>query len=133
MISFKNTGNWSKTFKFLDNILEQKYVDILEKYAIMGRNELIMCTPIKTGKTANSWEYEISYEHKGDFKQYSIIWYNKNVVDKGEYKVNVAVLLQYGHATRNGGWVQGIDYINPALKPIFDRLADAAWGEVTKA
>ena len=86
---------------------------------------LARATPKDTGKTADSWDYEIT-EQKGRLK---ITWTNSNLNDG----VSIAVLLQYGHATRNGGWVEGIDYINPAIRPIFDKIAKEAWKEVTQA
>ena len=132
-IKIKNKGQWSKTFKFLDNILEQKYITILQKYAELGRRALIEATPVDTGKTRDSWGYEIVSRKKDKYKEYSIVWTNDNIVRSNGSHANVAVLIQYGHATKNGGFVEGIDYINPALQPIFDRLANAAWGEVTKA
>ena len=131
MISFKQKGpKWSKTFKFLDNILNKKYINILDKYAKLGLIELENATPVDTGKTKNSWYYDISYKvNERGYKEYSITWFNKNVIDGA----NVAVLLQYGHATRSGSYVEGIDYINPALEPIFEKFANAAWEEVNKA
>lgn len=132
-IKIKNKGKWSKTFKFLDNILEQKYITILQKYAELGRRALAEATPVDTGTTRDSWGYEIVSKKKDKYKEYSIVWTNSNIVDSNGDNVNVAILIQYGHATKNGGFVEGVDYINPALQPIFDRLANAAWGEVTKA
>ena len=80
-------------------------------------------TPKDSGGASQSWNYKIEVKNNNA----SIVWYNTNVV-KG---VNIAVILQYGHGTRNGGWVEGIDYINPAMKPIFDKIADQVWKEVT--
>ena len=123
-ISFTSKGDFSKTFKFLNNITKGKYLrSILEKYGQRGVAALSASTPVKTGLTASSWNYEITEDNDS----FTITWTNSNI-NKG---VNVALLLQYGHATRNGGYVTGIDYINPALKPIFDELANAAWKEVT--
>lgn len=131
--SIEVKGKWSKTFKFLDNILEQKYVKILEKYGELGKRALIDATPVDSGKTRDSWDYQIIGKRKDKYKQYSIIWTNNNIVENSRNKVNVAVLIQYGHATKDGGYVEGVDYINPALKPVFDALAEAAWREVTEA
>lgn len=123
MISFRSKGDFSKTEKFLKKSLGRNYRSVLEKYAKQGVAALASATPIETGETASSWNYEIIQNGS----RLSIIWNNTHV-EKG---VNIAVILQYGHGTRNGGWVDGTDYINPALKPIFDKLADAAWKEVT--
>ncbi len=125
MISIRQKGNFEKTEKFLKRSLGRNYMTILDKYALEGVAALSAITPVDTGLTASSWYYDIIQNEDG----YSIVWKNANV----QNGLNVAVLLQYGHATRNGGYVQGIDYINPALKPIFQKLADAAWMEVTKA
>ena len=94
------------------------------KYAEAGLKALKENTPVKTGYTANSWSYNIITK-----KGKTIIQYENSNVVKGQ---NIAILLQYGHGTKNGGYVQGIDYINPALKPIFDKIADTAWKEMTK-
>lgn len=128
MIRIRSKGNLFKTKKFLKKAFGWHYTKILEGYGQKGCELLREHTPIDSGETANSWEYEIvTDKDKGTL---SLNWYNTNVIDNGRYKVNVAILLQYGHATRNGGYVQGIDYINPSLKPIFQTLADSAWKEV---
>lgn len=95
----------------------------LERFGAIGVNALAAATPTETGATASSWYYEI----KRDGRSYSIIWGNSNVVDGRP----IAVLLQYGHGTGTGGYVQGRDYINPALRPIFDQIANEAWRAVT--
>lgn len=124
MISFRQKGNFRKTEKFLKKAFGRNYVDVLEKYARQGVEELVAATPKDSGETASSWYYEIiQNQERGTV---SIQWNNDNV-NKG---VNIAVILQYGHGTRGGGWVEGRDYINPALRPIFDSMADAAWKEV---
>lgn len=122
MIKLKSKGDFSKTVKFLKDIKANEYRKILDKYARMGVERLSASTPSDTGKTANCWNYNIETTSKGA----TIYWYNTNT-NKG---VSIALLLQYGHGTRNGGYVQGIDYINPAMKPVFKELADAAWKEV---
>lgn len=127
MISVRQKGNFNKTEKFLKKSFGRKWREILEKYGQLGVEALSAATPIDTGLTASSWEYEIIQNKSG----LSIVWKNQNVIDNKRYEVNVALLLQYGHATRNGGWIEGIDYINPALKPIFTKMADAAWKEVS--
>ena len=96
----------------------------LDKYGREGVAALASATPVDTGLTANSWQYKIE-QKKGSV---SISFYNTNI----QNGVPIAVILQYGHATRNGGWVQGRDYINPAIQPIFDKIANEAWREVTK-
>lgn len=125
MISFKHTGDFKKTDDFLKRIKERQYRKILDKYAAKGVEALRSYTPKDTGLTASSWTYEIKISDGG----MAIEWHNHNV-NKG---VNIAVILQYGHGTRRGGYVSGRDYINPALRPIFDKLADDAWKEVTKS
>lgn len=124
MIHFKSKGDLKKTYKFLGNNLHPNWTQILEAYAMVGVRALASATPVNSGKTADSWTYEI----KKSKTSCRIIWHNTNVVSG----VPIAVLLQYGHGTKNGGWVEGRDYINPALKPIFDRIAEDAWKEVVK-
>lgn len=97
-------------------------MNVLNKYGQRGVEALSHATPVDTGKTAASWSYEIQESDNS----IEIIWSNSNV-NKG---LNIAILLQYGHGTRNGGYVVGRDYINPALQPLFDELADKAWEEV---
>ena len=123
MISFEQKGNFSSTEKFLKNASSKDYRAILEQYAQAGVSALSVSTPINTGKTASSWSYII--EQSGNTM--SIVWTNSNI----QNGVNIALILQYGHGTKNGGYVQGLDYINPAIRPIFDKLADAAWKEVS--
>lgn len=124
MININQRGSFSKTEKFLKKSFGRNYLDVLEKYARQGVSALSASTPLDSGLTAVSWSYEIIQEDE----KISIIWKNSNI-NKG---VNIAIILQYGHATRNGGYVSGRDYINPALQPIFDKMADAAWKEVTR-
>lgn len=124
MISFRQRGSFRKTEKFLKKAFGRNYVDVLEKYARQGVEELAAATPKDSGETASSWYYEIIQNQKRG--TVSIQWNNSNI-NKG---VNIAVILQYGHGTRGGGWVEGRDYINPALRPIFDSMAEAAWKEV---
>ncbi len=121
-ISFTSKGDFSKTIKFLNKVKNVKINDILSKYGKIGVNALSQATPKDSGVTSRSWNYKIEVNNDNA----SIVWYNTNVV-KG---VNIAVILQYGHGTRNGGWVEGRDYINPAMKPIFDKIADQVWKEV---
>lgn len=125
MISIRQKGNFEKTEKFLKKSLGRNYMTILEKYALEGVAALSATTPVDTGLTSVSWYYDIIQNEDG----YSIVWKNANI----QNGLNIAVLLQYGHATRNGGYVQGIDYVNPALKPIFEKLAEDAWMEVTNS
>lgn len=121
-ISFTSKGDFSKTIKFLNKMKSIKINDILSKYGKIGVNALLQATPKDSGVTSQSWNYRIEVNNNNA----SIVWYNTNVV-KG---VNIAVILQYGHGTRNGGWVEGTDYINPAMKPIFDKIANQVWKEV---
>ena len=121
-ISFTSKGDFSKTIKFLNKVKNVKINNILSKYGKIGVDALSQATPKDSGVTSRSWNYKIEVNNDNA----SIVWYNTNVV-KG---VNIAVILQYGHGTRNGGWVEGRDYINPAMKPIFDKIADQVWKEV---
>lgn len=123
MIRIRQRGDFKKTEKFLKKSFGRRYIRILEKYAQQGVSSLSASTPVDTGLTASSWTYDIVQNEDG----ISIVWKNLNI----QKYVNVALILQYGHGTRYGGYVEGIDYINPALKPIFDKMADAAWKEVT--
>lgn len=118
----KQKGNFKKTSNFLRYVLDQQYLDILNKYGAEGVRALSANTPRDTGETASSWSYEII---RG--KNKIILAFNNDHIEKG---VPIAVILQYGHATRNGGWVEGIDYINPAIQPIFKKIANDAWGRV---
>ena len=116
-------GDFKKTFKFLRAMKEKRFLKNLDKYGQMGVDALAAATPKRTGLTAESWTYDIT----DNGEQLIISWNNTNV-KKGYY--NVALMIQYGHGTGTGGWVEGIDYINPALKPVFDKIADAVWMEV---
>ena len=118
------SGDLSKTMKFLNRLQHKDYLNILSKYGQRGVEALRAATPQDTGETANSWYYEI----KQDRNEATISWCNRNVNDG----VVIASIIQYGHGTGWGGYVQGIDYINPAMKPIFDDLANECWKEVTK-
>ena len=119
------SGDLSKTMKFLNRLQNKEYLNILSTYGKQGVDALRAATPKDSGKTADSWYYEI----KQDRDAISINWCNSNVNDG----VVIALILQYGHGTGTGGYVQGTDYINPAMKAIFDDLANECWKEVTKA
>ena len=124
-VNFTHKGNFNNLEHFLTRTIGIKSLvkPILEKYARRGVEVLRENTPKDSGKTADSWSYEIIEDEKG----YRIVWLNSNINDG----VSIAILLQYGHATGTGGYVEGIDYINPAIQKIFKGLADAAWKEVT--
>ena len=123
MITIKQHGNFNNLETFLRKAKNPNYRQILERYAQAGVNALSSATPVDTGRTAASWGYKIT----DSGSSYAITWTNSNIVDG----VPIAIILQYGHATKNGGYVEGRDYINPALKHIFDNMADDAWKEVT--
>lgn len=124
MVRITQRGDLKKTEKFLSNILGRDYLmKVLHKYGQEGVRALSAATPVDTGRTAASWSYEV-IEEDG---RCIIAWTNSNI----QKYVNIAIILQYGHATRNGGWVAGRDYINPAIRSVFDHIADAAWKEVT--
>lgn len=124
MIRFRHKGDFHNTERFFAQATKATPEAILRKYGEAGVTALSSATPIRTGMTASSWEYEIVANADG----YAIHWSNANI-QNGE---NIALLLQYGHGTGTGGYVRGIDYINPALEPIFQKLAEDAWREVTK-
>ena len=125
-INFEHKGNFNKLEKFLVKSLHIAPLvkPILEKYGKLGVEALKEATPKDTGKTADSWIYSIV---KNENNKYEIVWSNTNTVDGG---ANIAILLQYGHATRNGGFVKGKDYINPAIEKVFQGMANDAWEEV---
>lgn len=125
MLSFESSGSFKNTDAFLSRMIRGDILTGAEKFAQEGVEALKAATPEKTGDTANGWYYEIVEEGGST----TIWWANRNLVDG----FNVAVGLQYGHGTGTGGYVEGIDYINPALKPIFDKLAEATWKEVQNA
>lgn len=123
-ISAFSRGTFALTQAFLKRLEEQRYLRVLSKYGEIGVQALSEATPKDSGITASSWSYEVKMKDGNP----GIFWSNSNV-NQG---VNIAVILQYGHGTGTGGWVEGMDYINPALKPIFDKLIDDVWKEVTK-
>lgn len=125
MISFQSTGDFRKTNLFLKRMSEGEIFKTLDKYGHEGVIALASMTPKETGITAESWNYEVEVTPRSA----SIIWGNSHI-EEGR---PIAVLLQYGHGTRNGGWVEGRDYINPALRPVFDRILLNVWREVTSA
>jgi len=126
MVSFKHRGNFNHTKKFLSTMKNRTYFSmVLDKYGKEGVQALSAATPSDSGLTAQSWNYRIERNRDSII----ISWYNTNEVDG----VNIAVILQYGHGTGTGGYVQGRDYINPAMQPIFDKLAEEAWKEVASS
>lgn len=124
MIKFRHKGDFSKSLKYLERAKGAVRLSDLDRYGREGVAALSSATPVDSGLTASSWYYEI-VRGKGSV---SINFSNSNI----QNGVPIAVILQYGHGTRNGGWVQGRDYINPAIQPIFDKIANDAWREVTK-
>ena len=124
MISFRQKGDFSKLDHYFERVKEAAKIGILDKYGQAGVSALSSATPVESGKTASSWYYEIKRQNGS----VALEFYNSNV-NNG---VPIAVILQFGHGTGTGGWVQGRDYINPAIQPIFDKIAEDAWKEVTK-
>lgn len=124
MIKVTHKGSFKHVDAFLKRMLKREQFAHLDKFGPIGVAALAAATPVESSQTARSWRYEI-VKKPGS---YSIIWSNSHVDDG----VPIAVILQYGHATRNGGYVPGRDYINPALRPIFDQLAADMWKVVTK-
>lgn len=123
MIIFRQKGNFSKLNSYLERLKEVVKLGDLNKYGRQGVQALSSATPIESGETANSWYYEINRTKES----VSISFHNSNI-NNG---VPIAIILQYGHGTGTGGWVEGRDYINPAIQPIFDKIAEDAWKEVT--
>ena len=124
MISFRQKGDFSKLNRFFERAKGAARLSTLDKYGREGVAALASATPIDSGKTADSWFYEISHD-----KESTTITFSNSNINKG---VPIAIVLQYGHGAGTGGWVEGRDYINPAIQPVFDRIVNEAWEEVTK-
>lgn len=124
MIGFRQKGDFSKTVNYFQKLKNAKIIRILERYGQEGVAALSSATPVDSGLTASSWYSKV----EANPTSAKLIFCNSNV-NKG---VNIAVILQYGHGTGTGGWVEGRDYINPAIQPIFDKIVENAWGEVTR-
>lgn len=123
MITITSKGSFANTDRFLRRASSSEITSILSRFGVLGVNALAAATPVDSGATASAWFYEI----KRSRNSFSIVWGNTNVVSGQP----IAVLLQYGHGTGTGGYVQGRDYINPAIQPIFDQIAEEAWKAVT--
>ena len=124
MITFRQKGDFSKLTRYLERVKEAVKLGNLDKYGREGVAALASATPVESGKTASSWYYEIKRQNRSVSLEF-----NNSNINQG---VPIAVILQYGHGTGTGGWVQGRDYSNPAIRPIFDKIAEDAWKEVTK-
>lgn len=124
MIKFRHKGDFSKATSFLERAKRAVHRSFLDRYGQAGVVALASATPVDSGLTASSWYYKIE-DKSGSV---TISFFNSNI----QNGVPIAIILQYGHGTRNGGWVQGRDYINPAIRPIFDQIVKEAWREVTK-
>lgn len=124
MIKVNQRGSWANTYKFLNQDPNERIVSIMDKYGRKGVEALSLATPVSTGKTSRSWNYVIEEEED----RVSLTWTNSNT-SGGLY---IALMIQYGHGTKNGGYIAGVDYINPALNPIFKQIADDAWTEVNR-
>ena len=125
MISFRQKGDFSKLTRYLEQVKEAVKPGILDKYGKEGVAALSSATPVESGLTANSWYYKIDRTKRS----VTISFHNSNI----QNGVPIAVIIQYGHGTGTGGWVQGRDYINPAIEPGFDKIAEDAWKEVTRS
>ena len=123
MIKFRQKGDFSKLTNYLEKTKSAVRLSKLDHYGREGVAALASATPVNTGLTASSWSYKITYTKDSA----TISFHNSNI----QNGVMIAILLQYGHGTRNGGWVEGRDYINPTIQPIFDKIANEAWKEVT--
>lgn len=125
-IEFTSKGSWDKTERFLSFLARGSFFDKIASYAQRGVDALASATPVDTGQTAGSWSYEI--QRSG--ASVTIFWINTNLDAAG---TPIAIMLQTGHGTGTGGFVQGRDYINPAIRPVFDQIADSVWREVQSA
>ena len=123
LVVMKQSGSLKNFEGFLYKNRKRRLYQLLNEYGKQGVELLRDATPVDTGKTATGWDYEIEVNSQG----ISLYWVNNNV-NEG---VPIAILIQYGHATRNGGYVQGVDYINPALRPLFESMATKLWKEVS--
>lgn len=124
MISFKHSGNFKNTERFLNAAKDLKFESILRRYGQEGVAALANATPVDTGEAASSWNFRVIQKPK----YYSLEWTNSSMAGS----VPVVILLQYGHANRDGSYLQGVDFINPAIKPVFDKIAEELWREVTR-
>lgn len=126
MITFKSKGSFDKTTKFLGFIFRKEFLRKLDSYGQMGVDALSSATPMDTGKTKNSWSYKV----RTGINKVKIYWINDNTTEDG---TPIVILLEYGHGVNGGGFVQGIDFINPAIKPVFDFISEDIWKEVVNA
>lgn len=124
-VNFEVSGGFTKTERFLNRMKRREYLNVLDEFGRDGVQALRNATPVDSGATAEAWDYEI----KRTRNYTEIVWTNSNINDG----VPIAVILQYGHGTGTGGYVQGRDYINPAIRPVFDKIAEKAWEVVTSA
>lgn len=124
-VKFEVSGGFTKTERFLNRMKRREYLNVLDEFGRDGVQALRNATPVDSGATAEAWDYEIRRT-----RNYTeIVWTNSNINDG----VPIAIILQYGHGTGTGGYVQGRDYINPAIRPIFDEIAEKAWKVVTSS
>lgn len=124
-VNFEVSGGFTKTERFLNRMKRHEYLNVLDEFGRDGVQALRNATPVDSGATAEAWDYEI----KRTRNYTEIVWTNSNINDG----VPIAVILQYGHGTGTGGYVQGRDYINPAIRPVFDKIVEKAWKVVTSA
>lgn len=124
MIKVRHKGSFNNIEKFFNRYKDAKFTEILNHVGEQGVEALSLATPKDTGKTASSWYYELEEENG----KYKVVWKNSNV-HRG---INIALIIQTGHGTRNGGYVEGVDYINPALRSVFENMAEEVWREVVK-
>lgn len=126
-IELKSKGDYNKITKYLSDIKNKMHQRIiaaaLERYGQEGVDALSAATPVRSGLTASSWRYEVEVNDSGA----KLVFHNDNI----NKHVNIAIILQHGHGTGTGGWVEGIDYINPAIRPLFEKIPDEVWKEVS--
>lgn len=124
LIKVRHKGSFNNIERFFNRVLKRDYLNILSDYAAQGVEALREYTPVNTGRLADSWGFEIESGNG-----ITTIWFTNDDIENGQ---NVAILLIYGHGTRNGGYVEGVDFVSPALRPVFQDLADTMWREVTE-
>lgn len=126
MITVSSSGSFKKTEDFFGKMKSGEIFNSLERYAQQGTDALALATPKDSGLAASSWEHKVIRNRR--LNRYTIVWSNTNI----ESGVPVVIMLQYGHATRNGGWIEGRDFINPVIRPLFDKIASEIWEEVKR-
>ena len=122
VLKISSRGDYDKTTRWLKKVQARGYLQKLDQYGQQGVAALEQATPKRSGKTAASWQYDVNINGS----KIEIVWRNTNIIDS----VPIAVIIQYGHGTGTGGYVEGVDYINPAIKPVFEEITQNVWKEI---